>query len=187
MPRKKLGKRWQLLTREFKQRARESAPKTPGKGGERLIMHQVAMKLAEMWMRPDVYGREFMEQFAVESGISASRMFRFQDRLIETARRGGMKLNSKRSVKSKAKNPTPKQVQRLHEEIQRRIKEDVAPSKGPDGKRRRKRTGLKTAKRRAVKSASPSHKPVLSRNRKPSKTSARGKANTFRDRTSGYY
>ena len=186
MPSRKLGKRWQLLTREYEQRARETAPKTPGKGGERPIMHQIAMKLAEMMIRPDIYGTELAKQMATQLGAPISEIIDFQGRLIARAKRSDPKKKSTASNVPGAKTPTPKQIHALFEEAGKRIEESILPARAHRGKAVQKRHQSKAAKLRAVKSASQPLKPALPRNRKSSKTSARTKGNTFRDRTSGY-
>lgn len=187
MASRKLGRRWQLLTREYQQRARKTAPKTPGKGGERLIMHQIAMKLAEMMMRPDIYGTEPAKQMAAQWKMPVSGILDLQDRLIARAGRSAPKQKSTASDVPNSKVPSPKQIGELLEEAGRRIEKSLQPAKARPEKAGRKRPLVKAAKPHAVKSASQQHKPALPRNRKSSKTSTRTKANTFRYRTSGFY
>lgn len=164
---KRVDKRWQLLTDQFRLRARETAPRTVGERGEHVSMHQMAMKLAEMMMRPDVYGKAVVRQMAAQLGVSAARMLKFQERLIAHAQHVAPEAKSIVSDGRGSKNLTPKRTQALLEEVQKRAKQSLEPAKPCDGgprgsnllvtKRRAKRGAAKLANTPANPSRSSSH------------------------------
>ena len=128
-PRKRAARppnsRLRLITPEFRRLAEKTSPRTPGRGGERLLMHRAAMKLAELFFRPDIYGDEALRELSKYWRASSKKVLKLRDQLIELARVQGASIGpSPRSDRSPKLSPLKVKatVQQLESHLDRPVK-----------------------------------------------------------------